>query len=157
MASKHPCWPNRRGQTGRHGAKETARMSERATFGMLSRRLPLPARLLVSLSACLLVYSLAAAQEDPFAPINQAKRGNQETAAAVPKGKSTPIDDRIDFEITVKPKHARRGEVVQLTVTGTPRPGFHTYPLTQRTPNQEPSQLSTLTYGPAPGLQPLGP
>src|SRR5439155_24652047 len=25
------------------------------------------------------------------------------------------------------------------------------------TPNQEPSQLSTLTYGPAPGLQPLGP
>jgi thiol:disulfide interchange protein len=103
---------------------------------------------------------------DPFAPTNQVKdepaapgQGNQESAKATPKGKPTPIDERIDFEITVTPRQVRRGETAQLTIRGTPRPGFHTYPLTQRSadPAQDPSQLSTLTYGSVSGVQPLWP
>jgi thiol:disulfide interchange protein len=99
---------------------------------------------------------LMAGQDDnPFAPAIQAKS----SPAPLLKRKSTPIDDRIDFEITVTPKEARRGEIVHLTVTGTPKPRFHTYPLTQRSadPAQDPAQLSTLKYGTVPGLQPLWP
>lgn len=103
---------------------------------------------------------------DPFAPANQMKDGTANPIGeerglvkATPKVKPTPIDDRIDFEVTVAPKQARRGETMHLTIQGTPKPGFHTYPLTQRAANpaQDPSQLSTLKYGSAPGLQPLWP
>src|SRR5437660_6800172 len=108
---------------------------------------------------CLLWLSnqsgLAAEQSDPFAVENT----KQEGAKASKKGKPAPIDRRIDFDITITPKMARRGETVQLTVAGTPRPGFHTYPLTQRSadPAQDPGQLSTLQYGAVQGLQPLWP
>src|SRR5207245_652173 len=63
------------------------------------------------------------------------------------------------FETTVTTQQARRGETVQLTIAGNPKPGFHTYPLTQKSANrmQDPSQLCTLRYGPVPGLQPLWP
>jgi thiol:disulfide interchange protein len=108
----------------------------------------------------------AADAGDPFAPANQVKEGrsnpgqkDQDRATATRTGKPTPIDQRIDFEISIAPKQVRRGEVAQITVTGVPRPGFHTYPLTQRSANQEqdPSQLSTLVYGSVPGVQPLWP
>jgi thiol:disulfide interchange protein DsbD len=104
--------------------------------------------------------------DDPFAPANQVKDGGTQTGPATevhPKatrrGKPSPIDQRIEFEMSIAPTRVRRGEVAQLTVTGTPRPGFHTYPLTQRSadPAQDPSQLSTLTYGSVSGVQPLWP
>jgi cytochrome c biogenesis protein CcdA len=93
--------------------------------------------------------------DDPFAPANTVET----RAAATRNGKSTPIDERIRFEITIAPTKVRRGEIAQLTITGTPKPGFHTYPLTQRSadPAQDPSQLSTLTYGSVSGVQPLWP
>lgn len=106
------------------------------------------------------------ADDDPFAPAKEADpkpaavgKVSQESATATRKGKATPIDERIDFEITVTPKQGRRGETVRLTITGTPKPGFHTYPLTQRSadPAQDPSQLSRLEYGSVAGLQPLWP
>jgi thiol:disulfide interchange protein DsbD len=48
---------------------------------------------------------------------------------------------------------------VQLKITGTPVPGYHTYPLTQRAdnPNQAVNQLSKLVFDDAAGLQPLYP
>src|SRR5438128_2708729 len=74
--------------------------------------------------------------DDPFAPAKQVKGGpaalapeNRATAKSIRKVNATPIDDRIDFEVTVTPKQARRGETVLLTIAGTPKPGFHTYPL----------------------------
>src|SRR5579871_295046 len=101
---------------------------------------------------------------DPFAGANQTKDAaaapkDRTIAKGTSKGKPTPIDDRIDFEITLTPNQARRGETVQLMIKGTPRPGFHTYPLTQRSANplQDPSQLSTIKYGQVPGIQPLWP
>jgi cytochrome c biogenesis protein CcdA len=104
--------------------------------------------------------------DDPFAPANQVKdgrpqtgQGNEAPTTATRTGKPTPIDERIHFEVTIAPRKIRRGEIAQLTVAGTPRPGFHTYPLTQRSANpaQDPSQLCTLTYGSVAGVQPLWP
>src|SRR5438067_7349313 len=103
--------------------------------------------------------------DDPFAPTQPNQGGGTLPKPAEPnttkaaQAKRSPIDDRIDFAIRVMPRRARRGETVQLTITGTPKPGFHTYPLTQRAgnPAQDISQLSTLKYGSVPGLQPLWP
>jgi thiol:disulfide interchange protein len=52
-----------------------------------------------------------------------------------------------------------RGETFKLTITGKPRKGFHTYPITQRAanPEQVPLGLSRIKFEPTPGLQPLWP
>src|SRR5207249_3589192 len=52
---------------------------------------------------------------------------------------------------------ARRGEVVRLRITGTPKKGYHTYPVTKRTSVQEASGLTRLKYGEIKGLVPLWP
>src|SRR5439155_17583764 len=61
--------------------------------------------------------------------------------------------------VSVTPKEAKRGETVQLVITGTPKPGFHTYPLTQRADNpfQDELALSKVIFDNTPGLQPLWP
>jgi thiol:disulfide interchange protein DsbD len=102
-------------------------------------------------SAVLMVFASAAGAQSP------AKSKNSTTA------------DRIDFKVEVraedpfspanqaglaKPEY-RRGDVVKLIITGIPRPGFHTYPITQHTEIQKPDGLSKLTYAPTPGLVPL--
>jgi thiol:disulfide interchange protein DsbD len=51
----------------------------------------------------------------------------------------------------------RRGQTFTLHITGQPAAGYHTYPITQRTPKQDEVQLSTLTYKATPGLKPLWP
>jgi thiol:disulfide interchange protein DsbD len=69
-----------------------------------------------------------------------------------------PTDDRIDFEASVTPKEVRRGETVKLTITGKLRPGFHTYPITQRTADQDEMGLSKMTIENLPsGLKLLWP
>jgi thiol:disulfide interchange protein DsbD len=92
------------------------------------------------------------AQDDPFA--------SQPSAAAKPaSGRKDPSEDRIDFQIAVEPKQARRGETVRVSIRGVPRPGYHTYPLTMRSsdPSQDPTQLCQLTYERTAGLLPLWP
>jgi thiol:disulfide interchange protein DsbD len=66
--------------------------------------------------------------------------------------------DRLEFAISVSPDKVKPGDVVHVTLTGTPKPGFHTYPLTRRTANQEPATLSRL-FPPTdvPGVKPLWP
>src|ERR1700741_3795442 len=78
---------------------------------------------------------VARGQDDPFA--QPPKSGATPPLANAPGSQAAknPTDDRIDFAVTVSPKEAKRGETVKLTITGTPRPGFHTYPLTQRADN----------------------
>jgi thiol:disulfide interchange protein DsbD len=106
-------------------------------------------------------------RDDPFAPANEVRpqqvsdvveNRNQEKAVAR-KLNDTPIDERIDYDVAVSPSRVRRGETVKLTIIGAPRPGYHTYPLTQRSsdPAQDPSQLSSLRYSGIPGVQPLWP
>jgi thiol:disulfide interchange protein len=59
--------------------------------------------------------------------------------------------------LSIVPIEARPGQVVTLTITGKPRKGFHTYPLTMRTPEQLVSQLSKLRFKPSKEFQPLQP
>jgi thiol:disulfide interchange protein len=95
---------------------------------------------------------------DPFAPENQAS-----APKAVPDrahaDRPPPTADRIDFEVGIAPKEVKPGETFKLTITGTPRKGFHTYPITQRANDdaQPPAGLSKLKIEPTPGLQPLWP
>jgi thiol:disulfide interchange protein DsbD len=91
-----------------------------------------------------------AKKEDPF---SQERRITQqqppvktEEAAHVP---------HLTLEAAVEPKRARRGETVKLTITGTVEPGFHTYPVTQRTPGLTDSGLCRIEYQPSPALQPI--
>jgi thiol:disulfide interchange protein DsbD len=57
------------------------------------------------------------------------------------------------------PKSFRRGETFTLVITGKPKPGYHTYPLTQRSEDtaQNEGYLSQLVYAETPGLQSLYP
>jgi thiol:disulfide interchange protein DsbD len=114
----------------------------------------------------LLSGSLKAQKDDPFDPINKlpdrapvAKETPGPAPAVKQPSERPPTADRIDFDVSVAPKHARRGELVRLTIKGTPRPRYHTYPITERADNsnQEPIQLSQLNFEPSPGLQPLWP
>jgi thiol:disulfide interchange protein len=100
----------------------------------------------------LLVGSAALAGEvprvaDPFAPANQGKLRPPATAAL------------IDFKVSLSPREARPGETVKLTITGTPKPGYHTYPITQRSADKEQpeSQLSKIVFDRSSNFQPLWP
>src|SRR5262249_12998097 len=55
---------------------------------------------------------------------------------------------------------ARRGEVIALVITGTPKEGWHTYPMTVRSEDEKAqsiSQLTRLSLKATPGLTPLWP
>jgi thiol:disulfide interchange protein DsbD len=92
-------------------------------------------------------------------------------AAESKSGKAQPAADRIDFKYTLTPldpfadgnqvgavvKEVHPGDVLRLAITGTPREGFHTYPLTQRTKDQDETSLSSLTFDPGGSFQPLWP
>jgi thiol:disulfide interchange protein DsbD len=100
--------------------------------------------------------SAANPDADPFAPANQA----QPAAVGKPTDAVEPGDAKVmSFSVQLSPATARRGERVWLTVTGTPAPGYHTYPLTQRadSPVQGVNQLSKLIFEDTAGLQPLYP
>jgi thiol:disulfide interchange protein DsbD len=73
------------------------------------------------------------------------------------RGQTPATADRIDFDVKVEPSSARRGEVVRLIITGRPRQGFHTYPLTMRSPQQSVAQLSQLTLPESKSFQLLWP
>jgi thiol:disulfide interchange protein DsbD len=103
---------------------------------------------------------------DPFAASNSKSKDDDPFAAAnritdkpAPPAKKIPTADRIDFEVSVSPQRVQRGETVQLKIRGIPRPGYHTYPLTQRSADlaQDPAGLSTLIYEETSGLKPLWP
>ena len=78
---------------------------------------------------------------------------------------------RIDFVATLgavdpfsdsnfdEPKEisVRRGEVLLLRIQGTPKSGFHTYPITQRTANQDEIGLSKLIFKNNPVFTPIHP
>src|SRR5262249_44629595 len=65
-------------------------------------------------------------QDDPFALENKF-HGSKKSPQAP---KSAGITDRIDFAVSISPKEAAPGQVVKLTITGRPKPGFHIYAFT---------------------------
>lgn len=98
-----------------------------------------------------------AAEDDPFQLNLKKKEEAAKEKADEKKPKAPATASRIDFAVQVEPKKARRGETVKLTINGNPRPGFHTYPITQRTPSQDAFGLSSLKFSPSPVFKPLTP
>jgi thiol:disulfide interchange protein DsbD len=83
---------------------------------------------------------------DPFADYNRANRKVEPVQPPPPvNGKEPATAKLISFDVKLDPTTVRRGEVIKLTITGKPIEGYHTYPLTVRTPKQEPGQLNKLT------------
>lgn len=93
-------------------------------------------------------------------------------AGQTPEKISPPATaSRIDFSATLgavdpfsdsnieEPKElsVRRGEVLVLRIQGTPKTGFHTYPITQRTENQDENGLSKITFKNNPVFSPIYP
>jgi thiol:disulfide interchange protein DsbD len=105
-------------------------------------------------------------QDDPFSPENELKESPQTAAgsvaaskAAVTRTNASPIDKLIEFQTSIEPGRARRGQTVTLKIRGTPASGYHTYPLTKR--SADPAHTEGLapkwTYESLSGLQPLWP
>ena len=102
----------------------------------------------------------AGVQGDPFAAANNA----QNAAAAAPKidrnaenPTTQKLAELIRFEVQATPAKARPGEVVKLTINGTVKDSYHTYPITQKATGQPDGQLTRIDYQPNPALQPLWP
>ena len=81
-------------------------------------------------------------------------------------GPSQPIESRgnlpataklIDFDVKAEPATARRGQIVKLLIKGKPHAGFHTYPVTMRSSQQEDPQLSALRIPVSKDFKPLWP
>ncbi len=95
----------------------------------------------------LLPAALLADPSDPFDPANKAPVLSIKTKSLLPL---------IDFEAKLTPPKAKRGEVVRVTLSGKTKKGFHAYPVTQRTDQQDPSGI-VLTYTGFDGIKPLWP
>lgn len=67
------------------------------------------------------------------------------------------VTDVIRFLVTASPAKARPGEVVTLTIRGTPKPGWHTYSFTKRTTAQEGLNVSKLNFIEPKDYRPLWP
>jgi thiol:disulfide interchange protein DsbD len=72
-----------------------------------------------------------------------------------------PFDPFSDFNERTPPKgkklEVRRGETFLLVLTGTLEKGWHTYPLTERAPEQSPAGLSKVTIDGGANFQPVYP
>jgi thiol:disulfide interchange protein DsbD len=136
------------------------------------------------LLALVLVTPLLVGQDDPFDSKFQAKKGNDDPFAVENKldrddpfrlenkagvkskvdppspkqgsFKSQKLAEVINFDVKVNPSKAKPGEVVQITIAGTPKKGYHTYPINRRTIDEPESQLSVVKIT-GPGLKALWP
>lgn len=97
----------------------------------------------------LCVASGAADPSDPFARVNRAK--------PKPSPASVELAKLIDFKVSVEPRNAKPGELVRLTIAGVLKEGHYTYPLTQRSPQQNDSALVKITIEDVDGLKALEP
>lgn len=75
-------------------------------------------------------FKVTVLKEDPFSPMNQVGAAKREF---------------------------QRGEVIRVVITGVPKAGNHTYPITQRTEKQAENGLSRLRFEPDPAFKPLAP
>src|SRR4051812_48664541 len=84
----------------------------------------------------------------------------QEAYSVMPQAKEEPralqdLKQRIEFFVSVSPTTVKRGETAHVTVTGALNPGFYTYAMTTKTPDQTGVAVSTFKTQPIDGLQPL--
>jgi thiol:disulfide interchange protein DsbD len=93
--------------------------------------------------------------DDPFSDANAAS-----AVKASPRPSSTDKTvDLLQLEASVVPQEVRPGQTVRVTIKGSPKTEYHTYPLTQYSddPIQGPSGLSKLVFEPSSHLRPLQP
>lgn len=104
---------------------------------------------------------------DPFAPENFVE-AQKAIARPAPGAKLPTLAQYIDLDVSLTPREVRRGEFTTLTIHATPKPGWRTYPITERSGHaldssrgprdvQDESSLNRLTIDEAPGLKPLWP
>jgi thiol:disulfide interchange protein DsbD len=94
---------------------------------------------------------------DPFSPANRAPARSPTPAPPAP-GKQEPAAKVVTFTAAAEPKEVTRGTTFRLTIAGTPKDGYHTYPITRRADNEiQEGQLSRLKYQDTQGLKPLWP
>ncbi len=103
---------------------------------------------LALLALVLAAFGSARAQppdDDPFAD-NNALGALLKGAPKLASGDKTA--DLLQLEASVEPKEVRPGQTVRLTIKGTLKPGWHTYPITQYSedPVQGPSGLNQLEF-----------
>jgi thiol:disulfide interchange protein DsbD len=93
------------------------------------------------------------------APEAPAKSVDTEAVGKAVDAKPPKTAELIDFKVRLVPAAVGRGEMVELKITGKPRSGYHTYPITQRADNrdQSPDQLSKIVFDDAAELKPLYP
>src|SRR5439155_23634522 len=77
----------------------------------------------------------SAGQVDPFS--FEFKSGTKSAPKTIKSAEEKAVTDVINFDVSVTPTKARPGQVVKLTITGTPKTGCHTYSFTKRTVLQE--------------------
>jgi thiol:disulfide interchange protein DsbD len=92
--------------------------------------------------------TLSLLQDDPFADGNKAQTKVLDKTL-----------DLLQLEAVAEPKEARPGQVVRLTIKGTLKDGYHTYPITQYSedPAQGPSGLTQLEFKQSAAFRPLAP
>jgi thiol:disulfide interchange protein DsbD len=98
--------------------------------------------------------SLQAGIEDPFDPANRAEKTALKPAVS-PTSKK--LAELLSFKIKVTPPEAKPGSLVKLELEGRLKAGYHTYPVTQRAPDQPVGALSKITFQDTSGLKPLWP
>jgi thiol:disulfide interchange protein DsbD len=103
-------------------------------------------RFVLACSSVLLVASFAAGQappaDDPNDPLSFLNQLDTKAAAKAPP----PEVKHLTLSVQVEPRTARPGEIVRLTIRGKVDPGFHTYPVAQRTLDVDDTVLTHLTY-----------
>lgn len=96
------------------------------------------------------IYVVGQSPEKTGAPATAARIDFTVTLGAV-----DPFSDS-NFEAP-KELSVRRGEVLLLRIQGNPKPGFHTYPITQRTESQDENGLSKINFINNPVFTPIHP
>lgn len=100
------------------------------------------------------------ADDDPFSPANKAGPRNVKPAPKL-VDKPAPGESRlakiIKFDVSAEPKEARPGQVVHLTIKGTPAEGHYTYSFTKRTKLQSGKNVGKLLIEPGELFKPLWP
>jgi thiol:disulfide interchange protein DsbD len=114
-----------------------------------------------ALAALLLIGSPILGAGDDDDPFSEKYRADHQAPAPVKRSAASAatkkLAELITFTVKVDPPEAKPGQVVKLTITGTLKPDYHTYPITQRSPDQLAGQLSSIRYTENPDLKPLGP
>src|SRR5262249_38441259 len=94
--------------------------------------------------------------DDPF---DLAHRADKSVVKTTLGPVSQQLAKLIDFKADVIPPEAKPGQLVKLRISGVLKPGFHTYPITQRSPDpdQPVGVLSKMIFQELSGLKPLWP